>query len=51
MNSEVSFGSIDGASFSRQSADNLLNLLKGEETSSIGGGFYAKYEPKEVLGR
>lgn len=43
--------STDGL-LSRRSSDILLNLLSGEDSAAtIGGGFYARYELKEVLGR
>ena len=49
--SSSSTATTGGSLLSKQSSDNLLTLLKGEDTTSIGGGFYAKYEPKEILGR
>ena len=37
----------------RRTSDSLMNLLSREESvvNPEGGGFYSKYEPREVLGR
>lgn len=48
ISSTPSGGNLIGLALS----ESLANMLKREESvSAEGGGFHAKYEPREVLGR